>query len=168
MQNVGSTSCWIAGCFAGLKIWSLKVRASFVGEMRCRVRGDFLSCYECRFARSREEVVPMAYVDSLHTVCPPTSLSECKRFCCSGFMSTGNGNCLVLSVDNDDDSKIILHFDGTSAAFAGGMGYQARSARSEYIKIGGLEVSVSKFIVSSRMYDLLCHAIYSRLSMRCL
>lgn len=34
-------------------------------------------------------------------------------------MSTGNGNCLVLSVDNDDDSKTILHFDGTSAAFAG-------------------------------------------------
>jgi len=119
MQNVGSTSCWIAGCFAGLKIWLLRARASFADKMECRVRGDFLSCYEYSLTGSREKSYPMAYVDSLHTVCPPTSLSECKRFCCSGFMSTGNGNCLVLSVDNDDDSKTILHSDGTSAAFAG-------------------------------------------------
>lgn len=72
-------------------------------------------------------------------------------------------------MDNDDDSKIILHFDGTSAAFAGGMGYQVRSARSEkHVKMGGLEALVSKFLMSSRMYDLLCHAIYPCDSCWCL
>jgi hypothetical protein len=82
----------LQGGFFGLKIWLSRASASFVGEMERRVRGDVLSYYECRLTGSREKSYPMAYVDSLHTVCPPTSLSECNRVCCFDYMVTESGD----------------------------------------------------------------------------
>jgi len=43
--------------FVGLDIWLLRGSASFVGEMERRVRGDVVSCYECRLASGGEKLI---------------------------------------------------------------------------------------------------------------